>query len=634
MKVQRGWLFLICVLVLIQSPAFGQGFSSGEFEDDAPAELVTASSFLSISSTSAGNTYRAATVVKIASGWHINSSNPPEDWLIAADLEFGQVEGITASNVKYPPGHIAFLGPIEMSVYDDSAIVYFDITIATGTASGQYSLPIKFTYQPCDDKECRAPDFVSAPLKIDVGEEGQPVKASLFSIPVSEKSSDDQSEASATTTSLPEQKSDLELLIEKHGFWGYLMALGVAFVTGLLLSFSPCTYPMIPITVSIFAGQDRKIGRGFFLSLVYVGTMAFIYGLMGLVVALVGGVFGAWLANPAVVIGIAIVFVIFAMSMFGLYELNVPASIRQKLGTAKSTGGIVGAMILGVVAALVVSPCVGPFVAGILLYVATSGSPLFGFIILFVFAMGLGTLYILIATFSSTLTALPGAGEWMDTIKKFFGFVLLIMALYFLQTVVPADTIALLTGLVLLALAVFGGGFDRLVPDSGFFLRLKKFIGVLAFLVSIYLILGTILGTGLILPPASEWMPSGGSARAINQQHIAWQTDLEAGLDRAISENKPVIIDTWATWCANCKVLEKKTFGNATVIAESKRFVALKIQLETASSPESVAFMKRFGIRHYSLPTTLLLNSKGEIADMIQGVIEPEDLVNRMKKLN
>ena len=320
--------------------------------------------------------------------------------------------------------------------------------------------------------------------------------------------------------------------------------------------------------------------------------------------------------------------------MFGLYEFQVPSALRQKLGATKGGGGVAGALVLGVVAALVVSPCVGPFVAGILLYVATHGSPAIGFLVLFVFALGLGTLYVIIGTFSTAITKLPNSGEWMEAVKKFFGFVLLLMALYFLQSVVAAHVIAILGGLLLIALGVFGGGFDRLTPEAGMFPRLKKFVGVLAFLIGAYLLLSTVLIRGLIVPPANEWLPvGGGSAMAEQKSLIPWKTDLVAGLEEAKAASKPVLIDTWATWCVNCRVLDKKTFQNPQVAAEAARFMPLKVQLEKSGSEITKDFMQRFGLKHYSLPTTLLLDSKGNLARVLQGVVGPEDMIAAMREV-
>jgi thiol:disulfide interchange protein DsbD len=603
-------------------------FGTGEETEEVSKPLTEVFSAFSFSSAQAGRTYPAAAVINIEPGWHINSSSPHQDWLIPLELAFDTVAGLTPHNILYPPGKDVLLIGETMSVLGGRVIIYYQIDIAPDAPEGDIALPTRVSYQLCNDKECRPPETVEIDLLVSVGDEGQPLADEIFSgveFPV---------ETSGASGGDVSEESDIQRLIEKYGFWGYFLALGIAFITGLLLSFSPCTYPMIPITVSVFAGQDRTMGRGFVLSLFYVGSMAVVYGIMGLIVSLVGGVFGAWLASPPVVIGMAVIFVIFALSMFGLFELNVPASIRQKMGATKSRGGVIGSIILGIVAALVISPCVGPFVAGILIYIATHGSPIVGFLVLFVFALGLGTLFVIIGTFSSAINALPRAGEWMETVRRFFGFVLLLMALYFLQTIISPTLTAVLFGIVLIALGIFGGGLDRLTAEASIFFRLKKFIGILALLFGIYFLMGTAIINGLLLPPASEWLPMAGSGnQQANSDLIPWETDLEAGLARARAEGKPVLIDTWATWCVNCKVLDRKTFNNPDVAAEARRFVPLKIQLESANSPATKQFMARFGWKTYSLPTTVILDASGETRFALRGVVGPDEMIGKLREV-
>lgn len=616
-------LYLV-ILAGITAPVEAQSFGFGDEADD----LVEVFSVFSVSAGQPGSTYTAAVVADIAPGWHINSAQPYQDYLIAAEISFDTAGGLLPFSPVYPRGVEETLGEERMSVYADRVIIPFQIIIAEELADGAYTLPLRMTYQPCNDRECRAPEEVEVPLIITVGAGGHPINETIFA------GTQDTPQEVAGGDGSVQQESDLDRLIRDYGSWGYILVLGLAFVTGLLLSFSPCTYPMIPITVSIFAGQERTIGRGFFLSLIYVGTMAIIYGIIGLVVSMVGGVFGAWLAEPVVVIPIVVIFIIFALSMFGLFELNVPTALRQKLGTAKSGGGVAGSIVLGIVAALVVSPCVGPFVAGILLYVATNGSPLVGFLTLFVFALGLGTFFVVIGTFSTAINRLPRAGEWMEQIKKFFGFVLLLMAVYFLQPLVNTEITALVTALLLIAFGTFGGGLDRLTSEAGFFPRLKKFMGILALLVGGYLLIGVLFTQGFILPAASSRLPAMSGGTVVEENGITgWETDLDASLARARAEGKPVLIDTWATWCANCRVLEKQTFGNPEVGLEAKRFVPIKVQLEKADSPETLAFKKRFGLKTYSLPTTLLLDSHGDVKMLRTGVIGPEELLAEMKNV-
>ena len=630
----RAVLFFLIVLVVLTAVGVS-GQTSGDMfgasdqsEPRGENSLVAVSTLFSYSSAQPGKTYWAAVIAAVKPGWHINSAHPSQDWLIPAALVFDTVPGLIPRDIVYPPARDITLIGETMSVYDGRVLIFFQITIDQNAPLGEILLPIRFTYQLCNDKECRPPETVEAALSTVVGDEGVPIEGSIFAAAGSTMATDVADTHSAAG------ESDLQRLVDKYGFWGYILALGVAFITGLLLSFSPCTYPMIPITVSIFAGQQRTLGRGFVLSLFYVGSMAVVYGIMGLIVSLVGGVFGAWLASPPVVIAIAVIFCAFALSMFGLYELNLPSGFRQKLGTTKTGGGVFGSIILGIVAALVVSPCVGPFVAGILLYIATHGSPVVGFLILFVFALGLGTLFIIIGTFSSAVAALPRAGQWMEAVKKFFGFVLLLMALYFLKTIISPTMTAILTGIVLLALGVFGGGLDRLTPEMGFFVRLKKFVGIVALLLGIYFLMGAVVTGGLVLPPSTQWLAvSQGGGRVEQEPGIPWETDMEAGLARARAEGKPVIIDTWATWCVNCRVLEKKTFSHPEIIAEAQRFVPLKIQLETADSPITKEFMARFGWKMYSLPTTVLIGSSGATEATLKGVVAPQELLARMRAI-
>lgn len=644
---RRFVLLLISAFALSFTSVYAQlDFGGDSFSDPDIAISAT----LASASIAPGQSSPAQVIVDIAHPWHINSAHPRDAFLIPCKVEFDPIPGLSPHDIQYPMGEKLFLAGDTMVVYSGKTIIPFTLAAGPDARPGQVDLPIKVTYQPCNSTECRAPKTVTISLPVTIGEANAMAGTSPLdqgaqpatttgdnpsAVPAVGTTIEPVAGESATAPPATEDESDLARLIREHGFWGYFLALGLAFVTGLVLSFSPCTYPMVPITVSIFAGRQRSIGKGFSLSLVYVVSMAVVYGLMGLIVSLVGGVFGAWLASPPVVIAIVVIFIVFALSMFGLYELQVPMSLRSKLGRGAQGGGVFSVVLLGIVAALVVSPCVGPFVAGILIYVATSGSPAIGFLVLFIFALGLGTLYVLIGTFSSAINKLPGSGEWMESVKKFFGFVLLLMALYFVRTLIEPWLAALLTGLLLVAFGVFGGGLDRLTARSAFFPRLKKFMGVLALLIGIYLLMGVLFTQGLILPAASQWLPSIGGPAAQAGHLISWETELEQGLARAQREGKPVIIDTWATWCANCRVLERETFGNPEVATKiSERFVPIKVQLENADTEITRGFMARFGMSHYSLPTTLLLDSRGNVTRVLRGVIEPSKMIDELNRVS
>jgi len=628
----RVWSFLTVIAVLLVA-AGSLGASQVLDPSDVQTEsILTAQVFASTDTAMAGDTVWLAVRIDQAPGWHVNSARPRQDFLIPTQLELTLPPHVRSGETVYPPGHTIELLGDSMSVYESGATIFAPVIVMPGAPPGAIELTGTLHYQGCDNKSCVAPDEAPLVWKIAVAtQRGADRHADVF-VSVRGQHPPAGNWSLKTTGSPGAPRSDLERLIVAHGTWGYFLAFLLAFGTGLLLSFSPCTYPMIPITVSIFAGQARGAARGLVLSLVYVLTMAVLYGIMGTVVASVGGVFGAWLAHPVVVGVIVAIFVVFALSMFGLYELQVPERLRNRMA-GKGGEGIGGAIVLGAVAALVVSPCVGPFVAGIMLYVATAGSAVLGFFILFTFALGLGTLFILIGTFSSAIQSLPRAGEWMESVKKFFGLVLLLMALYFLRTLISTELLALLAGLLFLAAGVFGGGFDRLAAEAGFFPRLKKAFGILCLIVSVYLLGGYLISTGVIWPPAQLAAPGNGTT-ALAPEMIAWTTDLDAALATAAREGRPVLIDTWATWCVNCRKLDKVTWADDRVAAEAGRFVPVKLQLETNEAPQTRRFLERFAIKQYSLPTTILIDSRGEVRDVIFGFVNAEAMLARMQAVS
>jgi len=632
---QLTFLLLAMFMALTGSAAAGLGDPQDDPFGAESGPILTTLSYVSRDTVRAGDTLWLGVQINLAPTWHVNSARPREDYLIPTRLEYVAPTGFrSAGAIVYPPGHNVFLIGDTMSVYESGATILFSMIANASGTQGPVTITGTLHYQGCDDNSCVAPDQASVTWRSNFGPTSSPLKhAEIFAevIRPSAATGDDVMTASPDISSVQEM-SDLERLIAERGFWGYILAFGLAFGTGFLLSFSPCTYPMIPITVSIFAGQARGPGRGFFLSVVYVLTMAVIYGIMGVIVASVGGVFGAWLAHPVVVSLIVAIFIVFALSMFGLFEVQVPEKLRNKLASKGGGDGIGGVIVLGAIAALVVSPCVGPFVAGIMLYIATSGSALMGFAILFTFALGLGTLFIIIGTFSSSIQALPRAGTWMESVKRFFGFVLLLMALFFMRTLVSTELLALLTGLLLLGAGVFGGGFDRLTADSGFFPRLRKAVGVLCAIVGIYLLIGFLAYSGLIWPPLQ--LSDGIGAGTTQAEKIPWQTDLDASLSEARTAGKPVVIDTWATWCANCHKLDKHTWSDDAVAAEAARFVPVKLQLETNDSPQTQEFLKHFALKQYSLPTIILMDSGGRVRDIIFGYVDAEEMLSRMRAVS
>ena len=210
----------------------------------------------------------------------------------------------------------------------------------------------------------------------------------------------------------------------------------MCFLEGLALNLTPCVYPLIPITVSYFANQSTgKISRSFVLALFYVLGMALTYSILGVVAAITGSLLGSALQNPLVLIFIALVFFALSFSMFGLYEIRVPQSLASVGG--KSRQGIFGALFMGLTVGIIAAPCIGPFVVSLLIFVGEQGNPFLGFWLFFTLALGLGVPFLILGTFSSMISSMPQSGVWMVWVRKLFGVILIGMAVYFLETLIP-----------------------------------------------------------------------------------------------------------------------------------------------------------------------------------------------------
>lgn len=249
---------------------------------------------------------------------------------------------------------------------------------------------------------------------------------------------------------------------------------------------------MIPITVAVIGGQAsgeqqgrRNSLRAFLLSLIYVLGISIVYAALGVTAASTGALFGAALQSPWVIGFVVAVFVALAMSMFGFYYLRVPSFISDRLG-GKTGRGVAGVFVMGLISGIIASPCIGPILASLLVYIASTGNIFLGFWMLFVFAWGLGVLLIVLGTFSGAVKALPRSGAWMETVERIFGFLLIGAAFYYLRLIIPEGAFITLLGIFLIVVSVFSGGFDKLTFDSSRFQRTRKSFGLLAFIFGVY----------------------------------------------------------------------------------------------------------------------------------------------------
>lgn len=362
------------------------------------------------------------------------------------------------------------------------------------------------------------------------------------------------------------------------------------FAGGLALNLTPCVYPMIPITVSFFGGRasQEKPGQLKLIAhgLCYLMGLALTNSILGVVAALTGGLMGAILQSPIVLTLIAVVLVVFASSLFGFWELQLPGAMNQIAG--KSYTGYFGSLFMGLTLGVVAAPCIGPFVLGLLTWVASMGDPWLGFLIFFILSLGLGLPLFILAIFSGQLQRLPRAGGWMIWVRKLMGWILVGMAAYFIRPIVPDALKILLPVGITLAAGLHLGWFDNNQAGSRFFPWLKSIVGTAC------LVLATIWLSG--------WF--------IRGPGVVWHVHSEQILQEAIVQKKPIIIDFYAEWCTPCREFEEIIFHHPEVVKQSAAdFIMIKVDVTKGGNPFHEQLLKRYDIK--GVPTIVFLDAQG-----------------------
>jgi thiol:disulfide interchange protein DsbD len=366
---------------------------------------------------------------------------------------------------------------------------------------------------------------------------------------------------------------------------------------GLLLAFTPCVLPMIPILSSIIVGQGDKVsrGRGLALALVYSLGMALVYTAFGVAAGLLGQGLAASLQNPWVLSVFALLLVVLSLSMFGFYELQLPNSLQSKLSntSGKMQGGhFVGVFIMGGLSALIVGPCVAAPLAGALLYISQTGNAFIGGVALFALAAGMSVPLLIVGFGAGTL--LPKAGGWMDGVKYFFGVLLIATALYMITPVLPDWLLMLAWAALLLVSATFLRVFDRLPDDASGWTRLFKGFGVVLALAGAALVIGLAAGNRGILQPLAGVGGSAAGAVATAPAAQFQRVKTVADLDQVVAtSSKPVMLDFYADWCVSCKEMEHFTFTDPAVAQQMAGLTLIQADV-TSNNADDKALLKRF----------------------------------------
>jgi thioredoxin:protein disulfide reductase len=399
---------------------------------------------------------------------------------------------------------------------------------------------------------------------------------------------------------------------------GSLLAFAVAFAGGVATSLTPCVYPLIPITVSMFGARKAATrGEAVTLSALYVIGIAVMYSALGVAAAATGKAFGSVMQNAWVMAGVAVVLGAMAASMFGAFDLQLPSSWQVRLNRVGGTGRA-GALGMGLVAGVIAAPCTGPVLAAALTFIAAKGSIAFGVGIMFVYALGMGLLFFLIGAFS---IALPKSGPWMDTVKSVFGVALLAAALVFLKDAFPAlkPLFSAARGAAYVAAAAAAAGVLLGALQGSFRVparaRLAKGLGV------------ALLVGGIVYAAGA----SGARERA-RAASFAWLHSEEEAMALARASGRPVIIDFWAEWCAACKELDQTAWSDERVRAEASRFIAVKVD-GTDGDDAYVKATEKYGI--VGMPTVIFIDGKGrEVPERITGAIEADEMLEKLSAVD
>ncbi len=533
-------------------------------------------------------------------------------------VEIEEMQGFITGETSFPAPEVKydkFLNQ-DIEIYKKHATISQNISTLENIKPGKYNLKLNVFYQGCKAATCFLPQMKTLSFPVNVFANNEVLSTNKIENP-------------------DVKKTSFEKTIESKGLFG---ALVLAFIAGIGLSFTPCIYPMIPITVAIIGGQaTNKPLKGFYLSLIYVLGISVVYSALGVAAASTGALFGSAVNSPWVVGFVALVFFALAFSMFGVYELKLPTAMAEKFGGKKGSG-VLGIFFMGLISGTVASPCVGPILVSMLVFIASSGSKLLGFWLLFVFSWGMGMLLIAVGTFSGTLNLLPKSGTWMVMVKKIMGILLIGAAFYYIKGVIPEKIFLITLGIFLITVGVFSGGMDRLVAESTILSRVKKSFGILCVIFGIYFLVGTLLLKGLLLSPltfslAENVNNSINRVESYKESGIEWMLSESSGLKLAKESSKPAMMDFWAEWCSVCKKLDKKTLHDPTIVSKSKNFINIKIDCTDVDDPEIKALWAKYGI--VGLPTIIFVDKNGNILKdkSVNGFKKPDDFIKIMDSI-
>ncbi|MCF7807614.1 MAG: thioredoxin family protein [Candidatus Marinimicrobia bacterium] len=566
-----------------------------------PDEILEVTFISSQNAVVPGDVVDVALVLDIVQPWHVYAPEGNDDYIIPVSPTI-EVAGsvISVADWRYPEAEMISVAGVKepAAVYGGQLILRSQLTIAADAADSVKIAGSVF-YQACDDSQCLIPETITFSHHLPVMTDPSLITAANSSIFGSSTNTE------ADISEMPAEDDDITGLVDRYGIF---LTFAIIFLGGLALNLTPCVYPLIPITISFFGGKETSRGHTFWMALAYVLGIAVTYSILGVVAALGGGLFGALLTNPWVLIGIAAILIGLSLSMFGVYEFRLPTGLMT--AASQSKAGVFGSFFMGLTLGIVAAPCVGPFIIGLLTYVAAQQSVVLGFSMFFTLAMGLGLPYLFLAMYSSKISALPRSGTWMVGVRVIFGFVLIAMAIYFLMPLL-GDYGSIVMSVFLIGAGIYLIMFDRSGDGNLMFKRIQQVVAILLIMI----------GTWTAVPEPEHQV--GG---------ISWEYPGSVDeLNTLLQGEKPIMIDVFADWCIPCKEMDKFTFSDPDVIELSQQFTNIKIDLTHQGGEYEMALMEKFLIR--GVPSYIFIQNGEELTQLRStGFENAEDYLTRMKK--
>jgi len=443
-------------------------------------------------------------------------------------------------------------------------------------------------------------------------------------------------------------------VIQKLRSTNWLIMLGIVYAAGLVLSLTPCVYPMLIITLTIVGahGENKSALRGFILSGTYVLGIAITFAVLGLAAAAAGSLFGSWLQNPWAMGVLSLIFFILALGMFDVYQFKGSQSLAGDL--AKLSGkGLIGVFIMGLISGLVLSPCTGPVLVGLLTYIAETGNLVYGFALLFTMALGMGTLMVAVGTFAGLAKKLPKAGTWMVMVRNFFGLLLMGMALYYARLALPGSVWLILAGLITTGLGV---ALRTLLAEDAGDIHPKpkkfKYVAIATLGLALITVGLTIIATSTFSALFDQSLKAGGnkmvdltvktgggpveSQTVSRPEAVHWESDL----DSARKSGKTVMVDLFADWCTACGQLDRETFSDPVIIEHLSRMIAVRVDVTRNDKRSKKIMDELWSLFNFkgprTLPKLMFFDAAGNPlpAHTISGFVPPEKLLPVLYKVN